>query len=237
MKIAAIITAGGTGTRMGADRPKQYLEVAGKPIIVHTLSRFAAVEDICHIVVVVPPGDAGRFKEDIVDHHSFGTPIDVVDGGDVRQRSVWNGLKSLPDDIDVVLIHDGVRPFIREAVIRKSIDAAAMHGASVVAMPLKETIKRVGAARDVDETVDRAPLWGAQTPQAFRLPLIRRAFEEAWASDFVGTDDAMLVERLGNTVKVVEGDYHNIKITTPEDLAIAEAIASTWGSDEDRNRL
>jgi 2-C-methyl-D-erythritol 4-phosphate cytidylyltransferase len=137
-------------------------------------------------------------------------------------------LAAVADDVEIVLIHDGVRPFIKRDVIQRSIDTARETGACVVAMPLKETIKRVDDGTRVVETVDRSELWGAQTPQVFRFDIIREAFEKAMCEDFYGTDDTMLVERLGHPVTVVEGDYHNIKITTTEDLTIAEAIAKSW---------
>lgn len=225
MKAAAIITAGGVGKRMGAGCPKQYLEIAGKPIIVHTLERFMGVEGIEQLIVTVPKGDEASFEKDIAEPFSFSVSPEIVAGGELRQDSVRNGLARVTDDVDVVLIHDGVRPFIKRETIEEAMQAAFDEDACVVAMPLKETIKRVDGSEYVDQTVDRAHLWGAQTPQAFRLAVIRRAFEEADAANFIGTDDAMLVERIGKPVKVVRGDYNNIKITTKEDLVIAEAIA------------
>lgn len=229
MRVAAIITAGGFGARMGAGRPKQYLEVAGLPIIVRTLRRFAASPRISEVMIVVPPEDVAGFAALYL--VPYGLPLHwrVVPGGETRQQSVLNGLNAVPPDVDIVVIHDAVRPFVSDDIIERSIDAAHAHGACVVAMPLKETVKRVGDGMDVGETVDRTVLWGAQTPQAFRLSLILDAYRKAQESGFMGTDDAMLVERLGKSVKIVEGDYHNIKITTKEDLAIAEAMSKGCG--------
>jgi 2-C-methyl-D-erythritol 4-phosphate cytidylyltransferase len=228
MKTSVIITAGGIGKRMGARLPKQYLEVAGKPIIVHTIERFVDVEAICQIIVTVPPGDETSFAADILSPFALNEMVTVVAGSVQRQDSVANGLAAVADSVEIVLIHDGVRPFIKRDIIEHSIECARDNGACVVAMPLKETVKRVGSDGRVEETVDRSVLWGAQTPQVFKYDIIRDAFDKAKREGFYGTDDTMLVERLGLTVRVVEGDYNNIKITTTEDLAIAEAIAKTW---------
>lgn len=228
MKVAAIITAGGVGARIGAGRPKQYLEIAGEPIIVRTLRRFAASPRISEVVIVVPPEDVANFTNSFLTAYNLPRHWRVTSGGETRQQSVHNGLNAVSSDVDIVVIHDAVRPFINGEIIERSIDAAHTYGACVVAMPLKETIKRVGSDMEVGETVDRKELWGAQTPQAFRLPLILDAHRKAQESGFEGTDDAMLVERLGKTVKIVEGDYHNIKITTPEDLIIAQAICDEF---------
>jgi len=228
MKVAAIITTAGQGRRMGVDTPKQYLEVQGRPIIVHTLERFSQIPGIDQLVVVVPPSDVESFGEDVISRYGFPPQWKVVAGGAVRQDSVMNGLKALTDDVDVVIVHDGVRPFISPEVIERSIHKANECGACVVAMPLKETVKRVGEDEAVNETVDRSVLWGAQTPQTFKAEILREAYDAAYRDNFTGTDEAMLVERLGHTVKVVRGDYRNIKITTAEDLIIAEAIAAQF---------
>jgi 2-C-methyl-D-erythritol 4-phosphate cytidylyltransferase len=231
MTIAAVITAAGIGRRMGMDKPKQYLSVAGQPIIVHTLNRFVGVQGLRDVVVGVPPEDVASFATRILGAFGFPAHWKVIAGGDVRQQSVHNGLKALPSDVEVVVIHDGVRPFVTRATIERSIEAARSDGACMVGMPLKETIKRVGGESMIHETLDRTPLWGAQTPQTFRFALIREAYARATSEHFVGTDDAMLVERLGHNVRALAGDYRNIKITTPEDLDIAEAIAARWGNE------
>jgi len=178
--------------------------------------------------VTVPPGDETSFSGDILAPFALNEMVTVVAGGAERQDSVANGLAAVADDVEIVLIHDGVRPFIRRDVIQRLIETARDKGACVVAMPLKETIKRVDENMCVAETVDRSVLWGAQTPQVFRFDIIREAFEKAMREGFYGTDDTVLVERLGHSVSIVEGDYHNIKITTTEDLVIAEAIAKSW---------
>ena len=228
MKVAVIIAGGGVGKRMGADRPKQYLELSGRPLICHTLDRFMGIENIGKIVVVLPSDFVSSFQEDILKPYDYDLSfIEILEGGVKRQDSVRNGLKAVPGDFDVVLVHDACRPFVGRTVIEKSIEVAYKDGAAIVAAPIKETIKKVSAG-NINETVDRQNLWGAQTPQAFRLNVLKEAFAKAYKDGFCGTDDAVLVERIGGSVKIIEGDYRNIKITTPEDLIVAEAIAKTW---------
>lgn len=228
MKVAVIIAGGGIGKRMGSDRPKQYLELNGRPMICHTLDRFMGIEDIRKIVVVLPSDFAPSFQDDILKPYDYDLSfIEILEGGVKRQDSVRNGLMAVPDDFDVVLVHDACRPFITKDLIRRSIETAYGEGAAIIAAPIKETLKKVNGGA-IDETVDRQHLWGAQTPQAFRLGILRKAIEKAYQDGFYGTDDAILVERLGGKVKIIEGDYRNIKITAPEDLIVAEAIAKTF---------
>jgi len=232
MKAAVIIAGGGIGKRMGADRPKQYLEFSGRPMLCHTLDRFLSIDEIKKIVVVLPSDFVGSFERDIValfppplvgGGEGEGALLIAVAGGVKRQDSVKNGLALIGSDIDVVLVHDACRPFISKELITRSIDVAYNDGAAIVAAPIKETIKRV-EGRSIKGTVDRQNLYGAQTPQSFRADVLKKAYEKAFKDGFYGTDDAMLVERTGGKVTVIEGDYRNIKITTPEDLIIAEAL-------------
>ena len=224
MGRAAIIAAAGIGRRMGGDRPKQYLELCGRPIICHTLDRFRDSRILDFVVVVVEPGREGYFRQDILDTFGYPREWQVTGGGKVRQESVANGLKHIPKDCDVVVVHDGVRPFINARDIERTADLAEREGAAILAAKVKETVKRVGQDGQVMETVDREHLWSVQTPQAFRRDLLVRAMESAIGDGFVGTDEASIVERVGGKVWVIEGDARNIKITTPEELAIAEAI-------------
>ncbi|MBT3182834.1 MAG: 2-C-methyl-D-erythritol 4-phosphate cytidylyltransferase [Deltaproteobacteria bacterium] len=226
MKTAAIIAAAGIGRRMGAGRPKQYLELAGRPIICHTLDRFveACVDEL---VIVVEPGREGSFKAEILGDFGFPDGWLIVAGGDVRQRSVYNGLCAT-SEVDVVMVHDGVRPFITKAQIELLAKTALDRGSCILASPIKETVKKVDAGGAIMETVDRSDLWGAQTPQAFRRSLLMSAMESAFKENFMGTDEASIVERLGEKVSVVEGDSRNVKITTPSDLIVAEAILEEW---------
>lgn len=238
IKTVAIIAGGGIGKRMQTGTPKQYLEILGRPMICHTLDRFLGIGEIKKIVIVLPEGLAPSFERDITlppppplegGGKGEGAFWIVTSGGSQRQDSVRNGLKLVPDTCDVVLVHDACRPFVTQKVINDSIKSAFENGAAIVAAPIKETIKEV-SEKTVKQTVDRNCLWGAQTPQAFRTGILKRAYERAYKDGFYGTDDAMLVERIGGKVKIIEGDYRNIKITTPEDLNVAEAIAKSWQS-------
>lgn len=222
MNTAAIIAAAGVGRRMGAGKPKQYLELSGRPIICHTLDRFKDA-NIDEIVIVVEAERVDTFKAEIVDAYGYPKSWKVVAGGDVRQRSVKNGLDATSEDVDVVLVHDGVRPFITAEQIGELSRIAFEKGACILADRLKETIKRVNEGV-IRETVDRSDLWGAGTPQAFLRMLLCDAMDRAFADNFMGTDEASIVERLGRDVHIMEGGGRNIKITTPSDLLIAEAI-------------
>lgn len=228
MKATAIIAAAGLGRRMGGGTPKQYLELRGRPIICHTLDRFREVASLTQLVAVVEPGREAAFRQEILDRFGYPPSWKAVAGGVVRQESVANGLRALSPDGDVVLVHDGVRPFIRVSDIERVIEAAARDGAAIVAAPIRETVKRAGSDGFVRETVDREGLFGAQTPQCFQRRLLAEAMEGAQRDGFIGTDEACLVERMGRRVTIVEGDARNIKITTPADLAIAEAILKEW---------
>lgn len=227
MRTAAIIAAAGIGRRMESSSPKQYLKIGGRPIIYHTLSRFAEVS-VDEVIISVEPERVNLFQANILDEYNFPKSWRVVEGGDMRQQSVSNALRAVPEDTDVVVIHDGVRPFVKLAQIEKAIEVARLRGACIVASPIKETVKKVGERGLIVETVDRTSLWGAQTPQAFRYGIIKNAMELAIEDGFVGTDEASLVERMGVEVEVVAGDSRNIKITTPGDIAIAEAILKEW---------
>lgn len=230
MKAWAIIAAAGIGKRMGGDRPKQYLELGGRPIICHTLERFRACPAVESCVCVVEPGREVAFRTDILESYDFPSTWKVVAGGSVRQESVANGLAVIPADVDVVAVHDGVRPFVTLDQIQEALDAAYREGAAIVASPVKETIKRVTKDGIITTTVDRHDLWGAKTPQCFRRELLIEAMERATRDRFVGTDEASLIERLGKPVRIIAGDDRNVKITTPADLIFAEAVLKEWQS-------
>ena len=225
MKVTALIPAAGMGKRMGAEINKQYLLLDGKPILAHTIAVFEAASVVDDIYVIIPEQEIPYCREEVVTRFGFGKVRAVVAGGSERQYSVLNGLRAVaePRDDDVVLIHDGVRPFVTPEILRHAVDAAAAHDCALVAVPAKDTVKMVTAGV-ITETPPRENIWLAQTPQAFRYGVIRAAHEAAEAEGFLGTDDACLVERLGRSVRVVMGDYRNIKITTPEDLLMAEAF-------------
>ncbi|HEX9023925.1 MAG TPA: 2-C-methyl-D-erythritol 4-phosphate cytidylyltransferase [Geobacteraceae bacterium] len=225
MKVIAIVPAAGMGKRMGAEINKQYLLLAGKPILAHTLRVFEDAPFVDDVYVVVPEAEIPYCREHVVERFGFAKVRRIVAGGAERQHSVMNGLKAVSDagDDDVVLIHDGVRPFIPQQVLEHAVAAAGKYDGALVAVPAKDTVKvvREGIVR---ETPPREELWLAQTPQAFRYPIIMAAHEIAEAERYLSTDDASLVEWLGKDIHIVMGDYRNIKITTPEDLVLAEAL-------------
>ncbi|MGE4343194.1 MAG: 2-C-methyl-D-erythritol 4-phosphate cytidylyltransferase [Geoalkalibacter sp.] len=225
MSTTALIPAAGMGRRMGASINKQYLELAGRPILAHTLALFENSPDIDRIIVISPQGEIPFCREQVVSRYGFRKVHDIVAGGAERQDSVRNGLAALPDQSgdDIVLIHDGVRPFMPAALLPEVIATAQQVGGCVVGVPVKDTVKEVSDHRVIGTPV-RERLWLAQTPQAFPFSVIRRAHDRALGENFRGTDDASLVERLGLPVAMVQGSYRNIKITTPEDLTLAYAF-------------
>jgi 2-C-methyl-D-erythritol 4-phosphate cytidylyltransferase len=220
--VAAVIPAAGSGTRMGGRMPKQFLRLMAPPILLLTVGHFARHRAIGSIVVVAPAIHLRR-AERLLRPLARRVPIAVVAGGPARQDSVRLGLEAVPAGAEIVLVHDAVRPFITPALITAVIDAARQDGAAVCALPVKETVKRV-VGEYVEATIDRSALWAVQTPQAFRAALLREAHDKARRAGFLGTDEAMLVERLGHRVRVVRGLEENIKITTPADLRRARAL-------------
>lgn len=224
MKKIALVPAAGMGKRMGAAINKQYLLLDGKPILAHTLELFQRADFIDEIVPVIPREEIDFCRIQLVEKYGIHKVRQIVAGGAERQNSVLNGLRALDcDDDDLILIHDGVRPFVPLAAVERSIDLALEHDGALVAVPVKDTVKVVKGPF-VAHTPHRETLWLAQTPQTFRYRIIRAAHELAEAEGFMGTDDASLLERLGKKVHLVIGDYRNIKITTPEDLILAEAF-------------
>jgi len=225
MSVHVLIPAAGMGRRMGASINKQYLQLAGRPILAHTLTPFEQHPGIDSIVVVSPEAEIPFCREQVVERFDFRKVTAVVPGGEERQDSVRNGLEALGevDDGDLVLIHDGVRPLIDAALISRLIEALGTLQACLAGVPAKDTVKEV-AGGVVVATPERSRLWLAQTPQAFRLGLIREAHRRALREGYRATDDAMLAEWCGHPVHMVMGSYRNIKITTPEDLVVAEAM-------------
>ena len=221
--LAAILAAAGRGTRLG--RPKQLLELGGKPLAAWSLEVFARCSRIGEVVVACEEQERADF-EALAARFGGGKVRAVVSGGARRQDSVFAALKALTPQTRYVLVHDGARPFISAALIARVADAARPTGAALAAVPVKDTIKQVGETSGVVRTFPREQLWAAQTPQVFDYHVLYNAHAQAEIDGFVGTDDAMLVERDGRiAVVVVEGAADNIKITTPEDLAAAEIIA------------
>lgn len=228
LKKIALIPAAGMGKRMGASINKQYLQLNGLPIVARTISVFENSPLIDAIYLVIPADEIPYCDEHVVKACGFKKVVAIVPGGKERQNSVLNGLNAMRGavtDDDIVLIHDGVRPMVTEAMLRESIDVAISRGGALVAVPVKDTIKSVHDGVAVN-TPPRENLWQAQTPQTFRFGIIHAAHLAAGRDDFVGTDDASLLERTGKEVHIIQGDYRNIKITTPEDLVLAEAFLS-----------
>lgn len=229
----AIVVAGGKGLRMGADLPKQFLPIGGKPVLMRTLEVFERAIPGIHIILVLP-ADQQDFWRELCLRHSFALPHTVATGGETRFYSVKNGLNSiLPDfssvrEESLVAVHDGVRPFVSADVIRRCFDAAHDHGAAVPVVPVVETLRQLvpqteGGTESL--TVDRSLYRLVQTPQTFQLQLLQRAYEQSYRDAF--TDDASVVEALGHPITLVEGNRENIKITTPFDLAVADALLAS----------
>jgi len=241
-----IVVAGGKGLRMGGDLPKQFLPIGGRPVLMHTLEAFERAIPGIHLVLVLPK-DQQDFWRDLCKKHHFTLPHTIADGGETRFHSVLNGLKALPaqpsapnPQPSLVAVHDGVRPFVSEDVIRRTFDAARDHGAAIPVVPVVETLRQLLPTTDISAppnnplpslsregpgvsfTVDRSLYRLVQTPQTFQLPLLLRAYEQPYTEAF--TDDASVVEALGHPITLVEGNRENIKITTPFDLTIAEAL-------------
>lgn len=222
MTYEVIVLAAGQGKRMGASKNKQLIEINHIPMIVHTLLVFEK-DDWCERIILVGASLELDILASLVNEYGI-TKVDcITSGGKERQHSVYEGLKNVSSEEAMVLIHDGARPFITIDAIHRLVEKVSVHGAAIVAVPVKDTIKKV-ENEIVTETVDRKSLWAVQTPQAFRLSTIKAAHNKALAEDVLGTDDASLVEYAGGFVSIVPGDYDNIKITTQEDLYFAKAI-------------
>lgn len=223
-KVAAIIVAGGSGSRMGSSIKKQYLKICGKEVLAHTVQVFENIEEIQEIIIVTGKEDLVFVEQMLKGTYKSKKITQVVEGGAERQYSVYNGLQCMSENVEYVLIHDGARPLITTEVIQSSLEKVYEVGACIVAVPVKDTIKVANSSLKVKDTPKREMLWSVQTPQVFSRELIMRAHEEARKNNLLGTDDSMLVEALGEAVYIVPGEYTNIKITTPEDLIIAERL-------------
>lgn len=223
-RVAALIVAAGEGRRMGTAKSKAFLPLKGIPILAHTIQPFEACSRIQRLYLVLREEDIRSWHQRILDRFPFKKTQPPVPGGSQRQDSVRLGLEAIEEDIDIVLIHDGARPFVDLSILDRLLDTVEKTQAAVVAVPATETIKVVSPRGLVVETPAREGLWHVQTPQAFDYSLILKAHRKAVADGIVTTDDATLVERLGIPVTVVQGSYRNIKITTPEDLVIARAL-------------
>ncbi len=228
--VAAIVTAGGSGTRFGQTLPKQFVNLAGWPVLAHTLSKFDQTTEVDRVIVVVPEEHLKLTRQKIVDAFGFSKVAGVVPGGETRQESVYNGFLSIGEDVDLVVIHDGVRPLVSISTIEAVIDAAFEHGAAMAAVPVRDTLKLV---QDdvIQSTLDRSHVWQAQTPQAFNRLWLAEALAAARRDGFTGTDESALLERLGRPVMVVPGAADNLKITMPEDIVLAETLLKYDGKE------
>lgn len=223
-KVCAVIPAAGKGTRMNMDFNKQYIEINGIPILARTLQVFEKCDAISGIVLVVNAQDIMWCRQNIVFKYNLSKVSTIASGGASRQESVFKALKCLPEDCDIVVIHDGARPFVDDKMILASIQAAAECGAGCVGVPAKDTIKIIDEDNYVCTTPPRDFMWSIQTPQTFKYDIIMKAHSEALNKGIEATDDASLVEIMNYKVKLVEGSYRNFKITTKEDLLFAEAL-------------
>ena len=235
MKAAVLIPAAGMGSRMGSTVSKQYLELAGRPILAHTLSIFDAHPLVEAIYPIVPAADFAYCQEQILTPFGYQKVKRLVAGGTERQDSVANGLAALAEDgytegQQPVLIHDGARPLFNGDLIAELLQCIKQQGACIVGVPVKDTIKVV-ADGIITASPERQTLWQAQTPQGAQFNLLRHAFKQAAINNFCGTDDASLLENAGTPVHMVTGDYSNIKVTTPEDLVIAKALLDSMRSE------
>jgi 2-C-methyl-D-erythritol 4-phosphate cytidylyltransferase len=227
MKVTAIVPAAGLGRRAGGDVPKQFLPLRGIPILIRTLRNLTTPGLIDSLILAVPAGAEEWSRRQILAPYPLPPIIEIIPGGVERQESVFRALEGAPVESRLIVVHDAVRPFVSPDLLRRTIEAASSFGAAVAAVPAVETVKVVEGGF-VQETPSRDRVWIAQTPQAFHGDLIREAHRRAVADGFQGTDDAMLVERLGVPVRVVPSYPENIKITTTEDLERAEQILGRW---------
>lgn len=222
--ISAIIVAAGQGKRMNVGVNKQYIILKGKPILAHTINIFESSPLVKEIIVVVGENEKEKCNKDIINAYDFKKVKALVTGGESRQQSMYNGLKAVSQNADIVITHDGARPLLEEELLEKSIKETINYGGTVVGVTVKNTIKMVDSDGFIKSTLQRDLLWNIQTPQCFSYNILLEAHNKAIKDGFIGTDDAMLVEHIGYPVKLVKGNDDNIKITTQEDLVQAEII-------------
>ncbi len=226
-QVGAIVVAGGASRRFGSDTPKQFLQVSGKPLLAHTVSRIVSCHSIQHVVVVLPAYDF-EFSCELMQPYLKGGHIDIVAGGANRHESVYSGLKQIQFNRDaLVVVHDGVRPLVDEVITERVILGASKTGGAITAIPIVDTLKVVSEDMVISSTVNRLDHYRAQTPQCFRVGTLLDAFEQARRECFTGTDEASLLERCGIPVQVVIGSVRNIKVTNPEDLDLVRYFLSS----------
>lgn len=225
VRVAALIPAAGSGQRMGGALPKPFLQLRGREILAYTLDVFERCASIDEVWVIVPEAHRARCQQTVVERYGFQKVQGVVAGGATRQASVWRGLQQVNDAVEMVMVHDGVRPFVSPLLVQETLHQALLCGAAIAAVPLKDTLKRVAETGAVTGTVPRDGLWRIQTPQAFRRHILQAAFAYALAHGLDATDEAALVESCGQQqVYVVRGMESNVKVTTPDDLILCESL-------------
>lgn len=224
MKIVALVAAAGKGRRMNSRISKPFIPISGKPILAYTIDKFEKCKSIDKIYLIVSPEEKEICHKNILLRYNFSKVQELVDGGDTRQDSIYNGLKALDKDTDIVVIHDGARPLIEEIIIQDSIEKAQKYGAAITAIPIKDTVKKSKKNFYINKTLNREEIWRAQTPQTFKYDIILSAYHQAYKDNYLATDDSAIVERYGHKVKLIIGSEENIKITTPFDLIVAEVF-------------
>ncbi|WP_353094278.1 2-C-methyl-D-erythritol 4-phosphate cytidylyltransferase [Tissierella praeacuta] len=223
--VSAIIAAAGMSNRMGSKINKQFITIDGKPILAHTIEKFENCRYVDEIILVAKEDEIEYCRKEIVRKYKFNKVANIIRGGKERQDSVYNGILALSERADIVLTHDGARPFVKIENIEDGIKGTVAHGACVIGVPVTDTIKVVCENKTIDSTPQRSLLWAAQTPQCFFKHILIKGYEKSIDSGFVGTDDSSIVERIGYEVKMIMGSYENIKITTPEDIVFAESLS------------
>jgi 2-C-methyl-D-erythritol 4-phosphate cytidylyltransferase len=226
-RVAALIPAAGSGQRMGGVIAKPFLHLGGREILARTLEVFEACAAIDEVWVIVAAAQQQRCQQEIVTRYGLRKVRGVIVGGVTRQESVWHGLQQVTEGIDLVVVHDGVRPFVTASVLAETLHAAGQYGAAVAAVPVKDTLKRVSSDSAIEATISREGVWRVQTPQAFQRQLLCTAFHHALQQGITVTDEAGLIEALGHQVRIVPGRESNIKITTPDDLHLGAAFLDT----------
>jgi len=222
--VSVIIAAAGMSNRMGSKINKQFISIDNKPILAHTLEKFEKCKYIDEIIVVSKEEEVEYCRKQIVKKYGFKKVTNIVRGGKERQDSVYNGILALNERTDIVLTHDGARPFVKLESIEEGVRGVVEYGACVIGVPVKDTIKVITQSNEVHHTPKRDLLWAAQSPQCFWVQLLKEGYEMASEEGIIGTDDSSLVEKIGQPIKMIMGSYDNIKITTPEDLIIADSF-------------
>lgn len=222
--VSVIIAAAGMSNRMGSKINKQFIAIGGKPILAHTIEKFEKCRYIDEIILVAKEEEIEYCRKEIVKKYKFRKVSNIIRGGKERQDSIYNGILALNEKSQIVLTHDGARPFVKIENIEDGIKGVLEHGACVIGVPVKDTIKVIEEENNINKTPQRSLLWAAQTPQCFFKEILIKGYEKAIEIGYLGTDDSSLVEKIGHKVKMVMGSYENIKITTPEDIVLAESL-------------